>query len=139
MKRINLKHVTAQQIMTQDTLAVETRTPIYDAVRILVERGISGLPVVDADLKLVGILTEKDVLQLLRERPSSRRFVEDYMTRDVVSFQEDTDLTAIAECLQTHHFRRVPITTDGKLAGIISRRDIIRFILLEEGKLRSEA
>jgi CBS domain-containing protein len=133
-----MKNVAARDIMTQDTLAVETRAPIYDAIRILVEHGISGLPVVDADLHLVGILTEKDVLNLLHERNGHERYVEDYMSREVTSFEEDTDLNTICECLREKGFRRVPIVRQGVLTGIISRRDIIRRILEKEGKFSGE-
>ena len=83
---------------------------------------------------LVGIITEKDVLVLLHnsmEDTSLDRTVApvgESMTRKVVCFEPEDDLRDIAECLSTRDFRRVPILDEGKLVGIISRRDIIRHL-----------
>jgi len=121
--------------MTRETLAVDADTPIYDAVKILVENGISGLPVVDKDFGLVGILTEQDVLTLLRNRQGHGKTVADFMAPDVISFDQDTDLIEIGDCLVRLRIRRVPITAEGRLVGVISRHDLIRLILKEEGIL----
>ena len=55
--------------------------------------------------------------------------VEDFMTKEVISFDQQEDLIAVCECLIKNHFRRIPIVSQGKLTGIISRRDIIKYIL----------
>lgn len=115
-------------MMTTDVVAVKPDTPIVRAVEILVENNITGLPVVDDDLNLVGMVTEKDMLGLLVELEDDAAKVEDYMSTDIVSFDLDDDIIAVCECLVNNHFRRVPITSNGKLTGIISRRDIIKYI-----------
>jgi CBS domain-containing protein len=95
---------------------------------------ITGLPVVDDDGTLVGIITEKDILVLLwnnleqASREGTVGKVGEFMTRHVVCFQPEDNLRDIAECLSTNNFRRVPILDQGKLVGIISRRDVIRHI-----------
>jgi len=116
-------------VMTADVRTVGTHTPIYDAVKMLLDSDVTGLPVVNDDMTLAGIITEKDVLRLLAQVEDDSATVEQFMTRDVASFDEETDLIAICECLIESDFRRVPITSQGKLVGIISRRDIIKYIL----------
>ena len=118
-----------RSVMTTELQTVGRQTPIYDAVKILLDSDITGLPVVDDEMTLLGIITEKDVLRLLSQVENDSATVEQFMTRDVESFDEDTELIAICECLIESDFRRVPITSQGKLAGIISRRDIIKYIL----------
>lgn len=85
-------------------------------IRILVENNITGLPVVNDDMTLAGIISEKDVLRLLYDMEDKPGNVED-------------SLIDIAESLIRNDFRRVPILEEGKLAGIISRKDIIKYIL----------
>ncbi len=116
-------------IMTTDVMAVKRHTPISHVAEILVKNDITGLPVVNDDMTLAGIISEKDVLCLLSDLEDESAKVEDFMTKDVVSFDENEDLIAVCECLVNNNFRRVPIVADGKLVGIISRRDIIRNIL----------
>ncbi len=118
-----------KNIMTTDVISVKKDTPIDDAVDLLVEHNVTGLPVVDEDMNLVGVISEKDMLSLLSEPESSSGKVEDYMTKDVVSFEQGEDLIAICECLVNNNFRRVPIVDNGRLVGIVSRRDIIKYIL----------
>ena len=116
-------------IMQTSVITVKTQTPIYEAIEVLVENDITGLPVVNDDMTLVGIISEKDVLNLLSDLKDNSAKVEDFMTKQVVAFDQDEDLIAICECLIKNHFRRVPILSEGKLVGIISRRDIIKYIL----------
>ena len=69
------------------------------------------------------------MLKLLYETRIQDASVAEVMTREVVSFDENDDVIDVCECLIDNHFRRVPILSEGRLAGIISRRDIIKFIL----------
>jgi CBS domain-containing protein len=119
----------ASTIMTKTIISVKKDTDIYEAIRILVENNITGLPVVNDDMTLAGIISEKDVLSLLSNAQDKPGNVEDYMTKDIITFNEKDSLIDIADCFINHHFRRVPILSDGKLAGLISRKDIIKFIL----------
>ena len=116
-------------IMTTDVLFVKRQTPISQVIEILLENNITGLPVVNDDMTLAGIISEKDVLKLLSDWNDDSGKVEDYMTENVTSFDQDENLIAICECLVKNHFRRVPITAGGKLTGIISRKDVIKYIL----------
>ncbi len=118
----------AKDIMKTNVLAVAADADIYRAIRIMVENNVTGLPVIDGNRMLVGIVTEKDVLRLLyaiEDRPGR---VEDFMTRAVVAYDQEDAVEAVAEGLAAHHFRRVPILSDGRLVGIISRKDIVKHI-----------
>lgn len=118
----------AKDIMKTDVLAVARDTDIYEAIQVMVQNNVTGLPVIDADRTLVGIVTEKDVLRLLYENEDHPGRVEDFMTEPVVAFDQEVGIDAIADGLAANHFRRVPILHDGRLAGIISRKDVIRHI-----------
>jgi CBS domain-containing protein len=118
-----------EAIMTTDVKTVDRRTPIYHALEILLENDITGLPVVNEDMTLVGIITEKDILKLLSVLENDSAIVEDFMTKEVVSFDQEEDLIAVCKSLTKNHFRRIPIISNGKLTGIISRKDIIKYIL----------
>lgn len=118
-----------KDIMTTDVAFVKKDTPIYDVVAMLVEKNITGIPVVNDDMSLAGVITEKDMLRLLRDDPQDPGIAEDFMSTQVVSFDQNDDLIAVCECLVRSRFRRVPIVSGGKLVGIISRRDIIKYIL----------
>lgn len=116
-------------IMTTNVVTVKSDTPIDRALELLIEKNITGLPVVDDDRALIGIISEKDMLKLLPGLEDESTTVADFMTKDITCFDQDEDLIAICECLVNNNFRRIPIVSNGKLVGIISRRDIIKYIL----------
>jgi len=118
----------AKKIMSRDLATVSRDARIQDVIRLLVEHRITGLPVVDADMYLLGMVTEKDVLRMLYESHGQSATVEDLMTSDIVCFDEDDDLIDVFKCLVENNFRRVPILSEGKLVGIVSRRDIVAFL-----------
>ncbi len=142
----------AMDIMTTDVITVDPDMTVQDLAKLLAERGISGAPVVDASGRLVGIVSEGDLLHRVeigtarrhRERRRSwwlddfasdlardyirshGRTVKDIMTRDVVTVTEDTDLGEVAALLEAKRIKRVPITRDGKVIGIITRANLVR-------------
>lgn len=118
----------AKDIMTTEVVAVSKDADIYRAIRMMVEKNVTGLPVIDKDRMLVGVVTEKDVLKLLYEVEDRPGKVEDYMTRAVVAFDQETEIGTVADGLAASHFRRVPILNQGRLVGIISRKDVIKHI-----------
>ena len=123
--------VKAKAIMKTRVLSVTKDTDVYEAIRIMVANQVTGLPVIDDDQRLVGIVTEKDVLHMLYEVEDSPNPVSHFMTQPVVSFDEEDELDVIAESLRGNNFRRVPILREGRLVGVISRRDVIRHITEE--------
>ena len=121
---------TIENIMTKDVITVKKDTSIQETIRIMIENNITGLPVVDDHMQLVGIISEKDIMILLYNVGSRTGKVEDFMTRKVVCFMLEDSLAEVCECLLKNHFRRVPIVTGPKkkLIGIITRKNIIRSI-----------
>jgi len=96
---------------------------------ILATRNITGLPVVDDCMNLVGIISEKDMLKLLYDPNVKAGKTEEFMTEEVVSFNHDDSLYDVCDCLMNNNFRRVPILDQSKVVGIISRADVIVHIL----------
>ncbi len=125
----------ARDAMKCGLVTITKGAPIYEAVEILATRDITGLPVIDNYMNLVGIISEKDILKLLYDPKAEPGNVEDFMTTEVVSFNQDDNLFDVCNCLMNNNFRRVPILNQGKLAGIISVTDIILYILRKKSAL----
>lgn len=118
-----------KDIMTKHVISVKKETPIYKAIALLARNNISGIPVVEDDMTLVGVLSEKDTLKLFHlPEDAEDKTVGDFMTQQPISFDENDNLEDVCDCLANSHFRRVPVTSKGKLVGIVSRRDIIRYM-----------
>ena len=119
-----------ENIMTKDVVTVKKETAIQETIKIMVENNITGVPVVDDQMQLVGIISEKDVMMLLYDVGSRTGKVEDFMTRNVVSFNQEDSLAEVCDCLLKNHFRRVPIVAGPKkkLVGIVSRKNIVQSI-----------
>lgn len=115
--------------MTSEVVTVTQNTPVHEAMRIILDNPIAGLPVVDEEGVLMGMVTEKDMLQLMYRSNLGGMAVSDIMTHDIVSFGPDDDVNRVCKCFMEHAFKRVPITSEGRVVGVVSRRDIIRFIV----------
>ena len=120
----------ARDIMSKNVICVKKDVPIFEAVKLLVENNISGLPVVEDDMTLTGILSEKDVVDLFYEgERAENKTVSDYMTDPAVCFDDSNALLNVCNFLAKNIFRRVPVTSEGKLVGIISIQDILNSVL----------
>ncbi len=124
----------AKDIMARQLTTVMEDTVMHHVIKLLVDHNITGIPVVNEEMELKGIVTEKDVLKMLIERTSTRKTVKSIMTENVLFFDENDDLIKIFKAFVENNFRRVPILTDGRLSGIISRKDIIRYIFTKTDK-----
>jgi len=156
-----MPHTPVRDVMTTDVVAFRLDEPIGEATRRLVERGVDGGPVVDADNRVVGVLTTDDLLvQETRlhyptvislfgaylELPSShRKFedelrkavgarVEDVMHRDPVTCGPDDTLERAATLMHDHDVSRLPVVENGRLVGIVARGDVLRAVLDLEGR-----
>ena len=119
-----------ENIMTKDVITVRKETTIQEAIKMMVENNITGLPVVDDNMQLVGIISEKDIMILLYNVGSRTGKVKDFMTRNVISFDQEDSLAEVCDCLLKNHFRRIPIVAGPKkkLVGIITRKNIVKSI-----------
>lgn len=112
----------AKDIMTQDVVTVTPDTRLRDVAKILAEKRISGVPVVEEG-KVVGICSEADILAA----GSMDKTAGEVMAKDVVSVSPDTDVAEVAKIMTERGIKRVPvIDCAGKLVGIVSRADIVR-------------
>ncbi|NLS19978.1 CBS domain-containing protein [Rhizobium sp. P40RR-XXII] len=140
----------AKDIMTRDVISISSAVGIRHAVALMLQNNVSGLPVIDDQGLVCGVLTEGDLLLRREIRPPQRSFrsaeviseidleryiasngwsVADMMSQDVIVARPDSEISDIAESLQAHRIKRVPIVENGKLVGIVSRRDILAMIL----------
>jgi len=119
----------AKDIMTKEIITLKETATAKDAIHLILDKRISGIPVVKNDMTLIGIITEKDLLQCCFFDSGDEVKLTDIMTTDVFTMNEDTDLFEINDFFMNHNYKRLPIVKDNKLIGIISRKDMLRYIL----------
>ncbi|MCF7972323.1 MAG: CBS domain-containing protein [Phycisphaerae bacterium] len=129
----------AKDVMKYGLLTVGRQTTLFEAAEILFPKKLTGLPVVDNGMHLQGIVSEKDILRTLFDPNATGSLVNDIMTENVVSFAQTDSLADICDCLIHNDFRRVPILTDGRLVGIVSRADIMMCILKHKSAISRAA
>jgi len=122
----------AKDLMTKEVITVNEKMSVVDLAKILCENKISGVPVVDKDKKLVGVVTEKDLINIIFSGNVRNTKVGDIMSRNIIKFTPDTDIDKIALAISEKNVRRVIIVDDkDKVVGIVSRRDIIKMLIEE--------
>ena len=145
-----------ETIMVKEVITLKEEMNAQEAMKKLMERKISGLPVVDNDNKVVGMLTEKSILmailpsyikkvghfvyevdpkKLINKIENLHELkVKDIMRKEVITAKKDTSLTKIARIMLTQKIRRIPVVDDNKqLIGLIARQDILRYFLNQAG------
>lgn len=124
----------ARDIMTADPATVAADATLAEAMRLLVEREWSGVPVVDGD-ELVGVISELALFDVMFDPQLKTALVRDHMTRDVYTVDENDPLGHVAHMFALYGIRRLPVMRGGQLAGLISRRDLLRFALQNDEAL----
>jgi CBS domain-containing protein len=114
----------AEDVMTTRVITVTENQTKQQAARLLADHRISGLPVVNANNVVVGVVTEYDVIS--KEGPT----VGEIMTRGVISVTPDTDLEDVGHILVHERIKRLPVLDAGRLVGIVSRADLVREVAL---------
>lgn len=123
----------ASEIMHKPVLATTARASVRDIAAQIALNGISGLPVADREGKVLGVVTEADVLGALNNGKQLEKLTaEDIMSDDPVTVDVDTTIEKVIELLNEEGIVRVPVTAKGKLVGIISRVDVIKAVLEPE-------
>ena len=118
----------AQDVMLCGVTGIDRKRPIHRAVSLMLPKNVTSLPVVDQG-SLIGILSDKDLLRSFYEVRYLPGKVEDYMTDNITTFDVEDRFSDICQCLIKNSFRQVPILCQGKLAGVITRSDLIRTFL----------
>jgi CBS domain-containing protein len=145
----------AMKVMTRPVVTVPADATVWAAADILLGARISAAPVVDADGRMIGIVSEADLMsrpetgtvpgrswlqRLLADESvlardymrSHSHHVADVMTRRVVAAEERTELKEIANLMQRHNIKRLPVLRDGKVVGIVSRANLLQGLLARE-------
>lgn len=140
-------------VMTRHVISIAPDATVEDAARLMLQRAISGLMVVDDQGQLAGVVTEGDLLRrdelgTQRHRPwwlrllvspgrqaadftrTHGRRVKDVMTQDVVTVPSGAPLREVVELMEQHRIKRVPVTQEGKVTGVVSRADMLRALVV---------
>lgn len=146
------EQIMVQDLMSRDVVTVNPDTPLKEAARVLLEHRISGLPVVDSEQKLVGIVTEADFLTaigipshhpthslwhsletMFRHEPQLRSggaTVAAIMMKEIITIEEDKTLHEVIETMKQHHIKRLVVTDEQQqVKGIITRSNLVRVLL----------
>ncbi len=119
-----------KDIMTKNVIYVTKDTPVIEAIRLMAKNDITGVPVVEDDMTPIGILSEQDLLRLVHTHSNEKdRPVYKFMSQPAIHFEEDAPFLNVCYHLMENPMRRIPVTSQGKVIGIISRSDILRSIL----------
>ncbi|MFC1907572.1 HPP family protein [Chloroflexota bacterium] len=117
---------TAKDIMTQTVITAKEDMILTDVIKLLLRWHISGIPVVDDDNNLLGIITEHDVVNFTLSGNAADTKAREVMTKRVETCTPDTLFVEIVNNFASKQIRRIPVVENGKVVGIVSRRDIIR-------------
>lgn len=124
-----MRSVKVSDFMAKRLVTVHPQTNVVEAMGVLLEKKISGAPVVDDEGALVGVLSEVDLMKIIIQDSyydEAAGVVGDFMRFPVDTVEADTDIYSLAERFLTEHRRRYPVLRHGKLVGQISRRDVLR-------------
>jgi CBS domain-containing protein len=109
----------ARQIMTKEIITVTPGMTVKSLANTLIKNQISGAPVTGKDGKIIGIVSEADIVA------NKGKDVKALMSKKIISVVEDTPVEEIAQLMTTHKIKRVPVMRGGKVVGIVSRADIV--------------
>ncbi len=118
--------ITAREIMTEDVVTINPESSLEEAIELLLLQQISGLPVTDNEGHLVGIVTEFALLAIVYDEKIRQETVSKYMTTEVLTIDVDDPIRKIADMCIVHRVRRVPVMENGRIVGMISRRDVLK-------------
>ena len=157
------EHLLARDLMTREVVTVPAGMPATSLARLLGDRGISAVPVTDAEGRLLGIVTEADLLRRLAGAEDAPRTwlaslfrstdeqaqhyarthgreARDVMTTDLVTADPDATAERCAHLMERHRVKRLPVVAaDGRLLGVVSRADLLRAALEPPARIGTEA
>jgi CBS domain-containing protein len=118
-----------RDIMSKDLIVCSPNDRVIDAVKLMVKDKISSV-IIEDEGKDVGILTEKDLVKriLAKQKDPHTTLVKTIMTKRIITADVESSVLAISKKMELHHLKRIPITENDKIVGIITSRDIIRLM-----------
>ncbi|MBK5307161.1 MAG: CBS domain-containing protein [Frankiaceae bacterium] len=141
----------APDFMTRPVITVSPDATVKEAARLLVRHGVSAVPVVDDAGRVLGIVSELDLLAgevpgdpvahlapVAADTTLPLRLVREVMTANVVGLPEDADAAAFAEVMRTSGFKSVPVLRGDRVVGIVSRRDLLRAVARDDADIRDD-
>jgi CBS domain-containing protein len=124
---------TASEIMTRPAISAKVKASARDIALQFINERYSGMPVTEEDGRVIGIVTEIDILNAINDgKELSRITAGDIMTPEVVSANPDTPITEMIKMMEEFHIIRLPVVQNNKLVGVVSRGDIIRNLVEPE-------
>ncbi|MEM9658458.1 MAG: CBS domain-containing protein [Planctomycetota bacterium] len=120
--------IRAREVLAGDTITIRPSCALREAIDLLLESEVSGLPVTDDAGHLVGIITEFAMLAITYDDCLDNDLVAQHMTTDVLTVDVNDPISKAADLCIVHRVRRVPVMENGKLVGLISRRDVLRAV-----------
>lgn len=136
--------ILVREVMATGLVTLKPDTPIFTAITLLLKNRISGAPVVDDQGALVGILSEKDCLRVFANEAffsqNAGGPVSEYMSRTIQTMDPDDDVFKAADIFLKNSFRRMPVVDDGRLVGLVSRRDVLlaSLRLMQESPIKKQ-
>ena len=120
--------LTARDIMSESVLTISPEATVQDAIETLLSKKISGLPVVDTNGQLVGIITEFALLAMAYDVDVRQERIRKHMTTEVISVNPDDPIRKVADTCIIRRVHRVAVVEEGRVIGLISRRDVLKGI-----------
>lgn len=114
-----------RDVMKKEIIAAKAHEPIQHISKILTEKKISNMPVINGRGKLVGIVSEQDIIRAMESEKFMKLTAKDIMTKTVLSVKENDSLEYVSKIFIEHPYRRLPVTRSNKVVGIVTREDII--------------
>jgi len=153
--RTMLKTMNAADIMVKDVITVGPETPVREVASLMLEKGISGVPVVDAKRRVLGIVSEGDLIRrpeietdhsptgwlglFLSDEERARDFVRSHgrearevMSKPAISVSPDTPLAEVVRRMERHRIKRLVVAENGTLAGVVTRTDLLRALVARQ-------
>ena len=118
--------LTTRAIMTENVVTIDRDASIQQAIELLLKQRISGLPVTDEAGQLIGIVTEFALLAIAYDQNVRNESIAQHMTTELLTVGPDDAINKVADLCLAHRVRRVPVVENGRLLGLISRRDVLK-------------
>jgi CBS domain-containing protein len=119
---------TVAEIMNRDILVVDPTASIGEAAEKMMDAGVGAVVVMEDMVRLVGIVTERDILRAVAQRArAAEARVRQWMTESVITIDPETNIDEAAKMMFERNFRHLPVTRDGRLLGIVSLRRLSQY------------